>query len=107
MIVIEMPWPEVKKKAANSRTQAYCQAVLKACKEQGVDPIKGRLSIIICYRPQEGSRASLGDNARAILDGLLAGRAIEQLSQVEDMRIIRDESMSPSTIKIQVQELRA
>ncbi len=102
-----MPWPEVKKKAANSRTHAYCQAVLKVVSFLFNVSFYRMVSIIICYRPQEGSRASLGDNARAILDGLLAGRAIEQLSQVEDMRIIRDESMSPSTIKIQVQELRA
>ncbi len=106
MIVIEMPWPKVDKKSPNTKAHTYREVVRQACEDRGVESVKGRVSVFISYRPSEGSRASLGDNARAVLDGLVSGHAIEQLSQVQDLRIVRDESMPPSWIKIQIQELR-
>lgn len=106
MIVIEMPWPKVDKKSPNTKAHTYRELLRQACIDQGVSTMKGRASVFISYRPSEGSRASLGDNARSVLDGLVAGHALEHLSQVLDLRIVRDESMLPSMIKIQIQELR-
>jgi crossover junction endodeoxyribonuclease RusA len=70
--------------------RTYRKAVTEAL--AGTPRVSGRVSVRIVAHPPDNRRRDLDNLLKASLDGLVHGGALEDDSQIDDLRIVRGEN---------------
>lgn len=81
----------------------YRKAVATAC--QGLEPLKGRVSVYVLAYPPDRRRRDIDNLLKALLDALEHGGLFENDSQVDDLRIVRSIQKDGGEVLVTVSEI--
>jgi crossover junction endodeoxyribonuclease RusA len=85
--------------------RAYRAAVTEAL--AGTPKTAGRVSVRIVAHPPDNRRRDLDNLLKASLDGLVHGGALEDDSQIDDLRIVRGENKRHGELSVVIQPVEA
>lgn len=121
MIRLSLPWPPSVNRIWRHPTKGrnagrhllseegrqYRQAVQNTVLNQlrALPRLSGRLSICIVVNPPDRRRRDLDNLQKAILDGLMHAGVYLDDSQADDLRIVRDDVISPGRVFVTLQEI--
>lgn len=83
--------------------RAYRAAVTEAL--AGTPKLLGRVSVAIVAHPPDNRRRDLDNLLKASLDGLVHGGALEDDSQIDDLRIVRGENRRHGALSVLIHPL--
>ena len=120
-VVIVLPWPpsvnryyrSISKGKLAGRVlvsqegRAFRQEVAAMLERRQMRPIKDRLRVTIAAYPPDRRRRDLDNLLKASLDALVFGGAIEDDSQIDDLRIWRGEVREGGELRIHIQGMES